>query len=88
MLTPMADRLGRAYRPGRHYEVADREAARLIEGGAARAATNELGRAMATLAARGAGVVVGEETDAELVQAAKNAGVRVQRRAGRPRRHG
>lgn len=36
MVHPAADPCGRAYFPGRHYPVADEEAARLIAGGLAR----------------------------------------------------
>ena len=83
IVTPMADRLGRAYRPGRRYEITDSEARRLIAAGFARPASDA--RTAADLLSRlGGGLAVVKTTDLALVEAAKAKNIPIKRLRGVP----
>ena len=82
MTTPMADALGRSYRPGQTYHVADAEAARLITSGLAYREPTRGETVVAGLLALGGGLVVTAETDAALVAMATAAKVPLHRPRG------
>ena len=65
--TPMADALGRSYRPGQTYHMADAEAARLITSGLAHCEPPLAETVAAGLKALGGGLVVTAATDPALV---------------------
>ena len=83
ILTPMADGLGRVWKAGHRYEVDDDRGARLVEVGYAKAILSDVEQAVELLSLHGAGLLVAEDTAAELVIAAKQAGLPMHRRAGR-----
>ena len=82
MTTPMADALGRSYRPGQTYHVAAAEAERLITSGLAYREPTQVETVVAGLKALGGGLVVTAETDAALVAMATAAKVPLHRRRG------
>ena len=80
--TPMADALGRSYRPMQTYEMDDAEAASLIAAGFARRAPSQAEIVAAGLTALGGGLVVTAETDPALVATATAAQVPLHRPRG------
>ena len=82
MTTPMADALGRIYRPGQTYHVTDAEAERLITSGLAYCEPTRVETVVAGLKALGGGLVVTAETDAALVATATAAKVPLHRPRG------
>ena len=80
--TPMADAIGRSYRPMQTYEVDDAEAASLIAAGFARREPSQAETVAAGLAALGGGLVVTAETDPALVAAARAVEVPLHRPRG------
>ncbi len=82
--TPMADALGRSYRPGGRYEMADEEAERLIGAGFASAVPSDAGMVVDLLAKLGGGLVVTKTTDLGLVAAAKKRRLVIKRVRGVP----
>ena len=80
--TPMADALGRSYRPGQTYRMADAEAERLITSGFVHREPTLVETVVAGLKALGGGLVVTAETDAALVAVAKAAKVPLHRQRG------
>lgn len=83
-LTPMADSLGRSYRPGQRYDMADDEAERLVRAGFARAVASEATVAVDFLKAHGGGLLVTKTTDQALIVAAKAARIPIKRVRGVP----
>ena len=82
MTTPMADALGRIYRPKQIYEVDDAEGERLVAAGFARRVLGQAETVVAGLKALGGGLVVTAETDAALVAMATAAKVPLHRPRG------
>ncbi len=78
ILTPMADALGRSYRPGRRYEMDADEAKRLIAAGYAKV-IDDAGLVVNLLTAQGGGLLITKQTTKALVAAAKKAGIRTRR---------
>ena len=80
--TPMADAMGRAFRPGRRYEMAEDEAVRLIKAGFATEVASDASLAVDLLAKLGGGLVVTRATDQALVVAAKARRLLIKRQRG------
>ena len=80
----MADSLGRAYIPGRRYEMDDAEARRLARAGFAKVVRSDASMTADLLAKLGGGLVVTKTTDPALVAAAKEKHLVVRRVRGAP----
>ena len=80
--TPMADALGRTFRPKHTYDVDEQEGERLVAAGFARRVPPVCETVAAGLATLGGGLVVTAETDPALVAAATAAKVPVHRQRG------
>ena len=85
VMTPMVDSLGRSFRAGDHRTLPDVEAESLIAAGYAQRVPPDAEHAVALLESLGGGLLVLPETDPELIEAAKEEGLRVAKLAQDPK---